>query len=477
MEVPTTLKEIKLSFSSKVAYEKEGVDALVQEMQLQIDDAKSLAESKQRENSELKMEIKKLEEAKALEGGSEDIIRNLQDKLKKTKEEGEGFQAEARDLQEKLERAEKKIDELTEECEKYNNLLSGHNNTAGSDSFNFKQVVHEMEAENVRLREELDHFKNLPGTEDYKKAQQKNAPIDSDVIAEKDKIIEQKENELSAVVAELESLKQRFSETSEETSETLRTELGEKQAEISTLSEQVETLTSENLRLNEQIVTIALEKQEQENQAKEKTQELEAENEDLKEQLKDTASKLENANNKILDMEHSGTSSSGIDLDVGDLFEAARQNANQFLNSAKAKADALIEETERTTADKLAEAESTSTQIKENAEAEAAQIKKNAEAEAEKLLCKAKNHMTELDNMMESVRSSIAEKLNEISGIASEHADNYLNAPEKFFAQESTDEDIPAEEETTEEESSEEVNTNPDAESEQYSYDDDDDEE
>ncbi len=125
MEIPeNVLKEIKLSFTTKTAYEKEGVDAYIQELFMQINDAKRAAEFKQKELNECKKMLKQHEESRMLEGGSNDMYDDLIAERDAAKNALIGVREQLSDTEDKLQEANEKILALTEECEKYDEALA-----------------------------------------------------------------------------------------------------------------------------------------------------------------------------------------------------------------------------------------------------------------------------------------------------------------------------------------------------------------
>ena len=125
MEIPEgILKEIKLSFTTKTAYEKESVDAYINELFMQIEDAKRAAEHHKKELSEVKKKLREHEEASLLEGGQTAAYENLIAERDDANNALKSVRKELADTEEKLQRANEKIVDLTQECEKYDEALA-----------------------------------------------------------------------------------------------------------------------------------------------------------------------------------------------------------------------------------------------------------------------------------------------------------------------------------------------------------------
>ena len=124
MEIPeNVLKEIKLSFTTKTAYEKDGVDAYIQELFMQIEDARRATEFKQKELNECKKKLREREEIGMLEGGAVDAYENIIAERDAANNALIGVREQLADTEDKLQQANEKIEELTEECEKYDAAL------------------------------------------------------------------------------------------------------------------------------------------------------------------------------------------------------------------------------------------------------------------------------------------------------------------------------------------------------------------
>ena len=125
MEIPEgILKEIKLSFTTKTAYEKESVDAYINELFMQIEDAKCAAEHHKKELSEVKKKLREHEEASLLEDGQTAAYENLIAERDDANNALKSVRKELADTEEKLQRANEKIVDLTQECEKYDEALA-----------------------------------------------------------------------------------------------------------------------------------------------------------------------------------------------------------------------------------------------------------------------------------------------------------------------------------------------------------------
>ena len=152
MEIPENiLKEIKLSFTTKTAYEKDSVDAYIQELFMQIEDAKRATDFKQKELSEYKKKVKELEEARLLEGSPSDQLDELIAERDAAKNALIGAREQLSDMEDKLQEANEKILELTEECEKYDEALAKYQ--ADADAAAGQAPDSE---ENAKLREVLN---------------------------------------------------------------------------------------------------------------------------------------------------------------------------------------------------------------------------------------------------------------------------------------------------------------------------------
>ena len=125
MEIPEgILKEIKLSFTTKTAYEKDSVDAYINELFMQIEDAKRAAEHHKKELSEAKKKLLEHEEASLLEGGQADAYESIIAERDEANNALKSVKKELANAEDKLCHANDKIVELTQECEKYDEALA-----------------------------------------------------------------------------------------------------------------------------------------------------------------------------------------------------------------------------------------------------------------------------------------------------------------------------------------------------------------
>ena len=141
MEIPEgILKEIKLSFSTKMAYEKDSVDAYIKELFMQIEDAKRASEHHKKELSEAKKQLRQREEAALLEGGQEAAFENLLSERDAANNALIGVREQLADTEDKLRIANDKIVELTQECEKYDEAFVKMQATGTSDPADAEKV-------------------------------------------------------------------------------------------------------------------------------------------------------------------------------------------------------------------------------------------------------------------------------------------------------------------------------------------------
>ena len=148
MEIPeNTLKEIKLSFTTKTAYEKEGVDAYIEELFMQINDAKRALDFKQKELNQCKKELKAREEARMLEGSPEDLYDDLVAERDAANHALAGVREQLTDTEDKLREANERIDELTKELER---------NTASEISEEYAAEVKALKAQLAEQETKLD---------------------------------------------------------------------------------------------------------------------------------------------------------------------------------------------------------------------------------------------------------------------------------------------------------------------------------
>ena len=141
MEIPEgILKEIKLSFTTKTAYEKDSVDAYIKELFIQIEDARRAAEHHKKELGEAKKKLREREEASLLEGGQEAAFENLIAERDAANNALIGVREQLADTEDKLRNANDKIVELTQECEKYDEAFVKMQTTGTSDPTDAEKV-------------------------------------------------------------------------------------------------------------------------------------------------------------------------------------------------------------------------------------------------------------------------------------------------------------------------------------------------
>ncbi len=418
MDIPSNiLKEVKGGFGKPNAYEKEGVDAYIEELMLQVEDAKSAVEFKQKELADALKRIKELEESRLLDGDHNDTINNLTDKLKKNESELSAaresytvMENRALSAERELLKANDKIVILTEECNKYNEALAQcrtHNPDfqvapgSSQELFTLKQTVAELETENERLKMEAESIKDTDSESAEAKAKELEAELakKEELLSERDQQLEDrntqlavKTNELIAALADINKLKSEI--------------------DNSHSAEDYTKLTQENQQLQETIVQ-------------------------QEKYISDMTAELEDAHTQIKKLEANGSSSSGVKLDVSDLFAEAQKNANMFLNAAKEKADTLTAQAEEDTRKMKEDAEQQASEVKEAALAEAARIKeeseKNAAEQKRASEMQAEEMVENTKNRIESMRLAAAEILNQLAAEVSKSAEQCVSESEEFF--------------------------------------------
>ena len=473
MEVPSNiLKEVKVGLG-KTAFEKESVNVFIEELSMQIEDAKSRAEFAEKQLAETKRTLQELEEKKALEGISEDTVNQLRKELTVAKENASSAEARAMQAEQKYQQAQEKVISLTEECEKYNLYLAGATKEEIADKGNFsiKQTMAEMEAENERLREALaqksDSFDaSFFKTESKelerlrKELEEKNIIIKEhdESLAESAVQLTSKTNEVIALQAENERLRDELEAAAQNSSDTSSDED----------TEYLKGLVSKQAELLETLKSNYAESQKAYEEMESKATELEAKVKEQDTSLQDKTEVISGLNHKVEELEQTiqelklnGTISNDIELDVSDLYAEAQQTAKQWLKSAKDKAAILTANAEQKAKEMAEEAEKHKESVLSAATEEAERIHSKAEQEADVLLRDAGQYMHHLNHVMDEVRNTIAEKLREAAGFAEESAGRFNSASETFFAgmKKTSDEDIEDTEDTEAEESFDENTT------------------